>query len=347
MLAIIVLVLILGTLVFIHELGHFLTAKKSNVFIYEFAIGMGPRILKHTGKDGIVYSIRAFPIGGFVQMAGETIEDDKNIKKERFLCNRPWHQRIIVMLAGVFNNFVFAFLLLFLMALIWGTTTTKPIVGDVMDNYPASVSGIEAGDKIIKINNKKTSSWDKVIIELTVKNKKGYYNFTVEKKDGSIKEYKVVPKIEKDSKGNERNVIGIEANQKIYKGLDNAFSYAFSKFGSIISTMFIIIISLFTGGLSISSLSGPVGMYSIVGSSLTAGLQNIIYLTAYLSINLGFINSLPFPAFDGGRAFFLLIEKIIGRPVNQKFENTLHTIGFILLMILMVVITSKDILNLF
>ena len=116
------LIFILGIIILVHEFGHFITAKKSGVYIYEFSIGMGPVIHKHKGKDGIFYNIRAFPIGGFVSMAGEVYEDDGKIKADKFLCNKPWYQRLIILAAGVFNNFVLAFVFLFIIASIWGST---------------------------------------------------------------------------------------------------------------------------------------------------------------------------------------------------------------------------------
>src|SRR5699024_1219428 len=119
-------IFILGIIILVHEFGHFIVAKKSGGFIYEFSIGMGPVIFSHKGKDGIFYNLRALPIGGFVQMAGEVGEDDEKVKKEQFMCNRPWYQRIAILCAGVFNNFVLAILLLFLLACIWGPTSSTP-----------------------------------------------------------------------------------------------------------------------------------------------------------------------------------------------------------------------------
>ena len=118
LISLLVCIFILGIIILVHEFGHFITAKKSGVYIYEFSIGMGPIIYTHKGKDGIDYNIRAFPIGGFVQMAGEVGEDDEKIKKEQFMCNRPRYQRLMILCAGVFNNFVLAILLLFLLAVI-------------------------------------------------------------------------------------------------------------------------------------------------------------------------------------------------------------------------------------
>ena len=134
---------------------------------------------------------------------------------------------------------------------------------------------------------------------------------------------------------------------EVNKGFIPSLKYAFTKFGSLVNQMMYTIGGLFTGKLSVNSLSGPVGIYSIVGSTLKTGVANIIYLIAFLSLNLGFVNVLPFPAFDGGRVLFILIEKIIHRPIDSKIENIFHTVGFILIMLLMVYITVHDIMKLF
>lgn len=342
----IVLIFILGLLVLIHEFGHFIFAKKSGVFIYEFSIGMGPIIFKKIGKDNIQYTIRALPIGGYVQMAGEVSEDDKKVPKEKFMCNKTGLQRFLILVAGVTMNFLLAFVLVFISALIWGSSAIKPIVGEAAPNYPVAKAGIEKGDTILAINNKKCRTWDKAQILLNLKSDDGYYTFKVKKTNGDIKEYKVKPQKEKID-NEERKVFGIQVDTKREYGFITALKYSVLKFGSVINSMILVIGNLFTGNLGLSSLSGPVGIYGVVGQSIVAGIQQIIYLIAFLSINLGFINILPFPAFDGGRILFLIIEKIKGSPVNSKVENTFHTVGFILLMILMVYITLQDILKLF
>ena len=131
---------------------------------------MGPVVYSHKGRDGINYNIRAFPIGGFVQMAGEVYEDDKKIKKEQFMCNRPWYQRLAILVAGVFNNFVLALVLLFVMALIWGPTSSTPKILAVQEDSAASVAGMKSGDTITAINGHKFSSWDVGQIYLYYKN---------------------------------------------------------------------------------------------------------------------------------------------------------------------------------
>lgn len=347
MLTLLYLILILGLLIFIHEFGHFLFAKKFGVHIYEFSLGMGPQILKKTGKDGIVYSLRAFPIGGFVQMAGEVNEDDEKVKKHRFMCNRPWYQRIIILLAGVTFNFILALVLLFASGLIWGSYDNTPIIAEVSEGYPLAEAGIESGDKILEINDYKIQDWDKANIILNLKNKDNTYEFVIEKKDGSVKTYEIKPVIEKDEEGKEAKVFGMYMGSTEKHGSGNAIKYAFGKFASIVRTMALVIVKLFAGQLSLNALSGPVGIYSIVGESVSYGFENVVYLTALLSINLGFVNVLPFPAFDGGHVLFLIIEKIKGSKVDPKLEGIIHTIGFALLMLLMLYITFQDILKLF
>lgn len=347
-LTLILFIFILGIIVLVHEVGHFLWAKKFGVYIYEFSIGMGPVIYSKIGKkDGIKYNIRALPIGGFVAMAGEVYEDDKKIAKERFLCNKPIWQRIIVMAAGVINNFILAIVILLFMSFIWGSNSLTPKVDSVLEGYPMAEAGIVKGDVILAINNDKISSWDEAQILLYYKNDKGYYDFTIKHEDGKIDNYKITPKVEKNEDGIETRIFGVNINQEKTSGILKNIEFAFAKFWAIVSSMWLTIKGLILGKISVNALSGPVGIYNVVGESIAAGAYTVIFLIAYLSINVGVINILPFPAFDGGRILFLLIEKLKGSPVNQKFENLCHTIGFVLLMLLILFITIKDVINLF
>lgn len=345
LLNILYLILILGLLIFIHELGHFLFAKLFKVHIYEFALGMGPTLISKKGKDGVIYAIRAFPIGGFVTMAGEVSEDDKKLKKNAFMCNKPWWQKSIILLAGVTFNFILALLLLFFSSLIWGNRENIPVISEVYNGYPAIEAGIEVGDTILEINNHKINDWDKASVVLALKDKDGVYEFKVKKTNGIIKTYNLKPVDEKTKEGT-RKVFGISATTVEKKGFINSIKYMFTKTGKIIESMAFVVGNLITGKLSLSALSGPVGMYSVVDQTVGYGSETVIYLIALLSINLGFINAIPFPAFDGGRVLFIIIGAIKGSPVNSKIENAFHTIGFILLMLLMLYITFQDILRL-
>lgn len=342
------LILMLGIIILVHEFGHFIWAKKFGVHIYEFSIGMGPVIFSHKGKDKIDYNLRAVPIGGFVSMAGEVYEDDetKKIPKNKFMCNKPWWQRLIILCAGVVNNFILAILLLFVSGLIWGGNALEPVVEKALPEYPMYEAGIKDGDRILEINGKKVSTWDTAQILLVVKNNKDYYTFKVRHNDGNIEEINVVPKKEVVD-GEERTIFGLQVKNTELTGFSGSVKYTFTKFGSVMESMWLTIKYLFTGRISLKALSGPVGIYQVVDEARSIGLNYIIYITAFLSINVGFINILPLPAFDGGRVFFLLVEKIKGSPINSNFENICHTVGFILLMLLMIYITFQDILKLF
>lgn len=348
MITLIILIIMLGIIIFVHEFGHFIVAKKTGVYVDEFALGMGPRIFKWKRKnDPTIYSIRLFPIGGFCAMAGEVVEEsDKKLKKNQYMCNKKPYQKFLILIAGVTMNFILALVLFFIQGIIWGSSNQLSYVGLVTENSAIYKSGIEEGDKIISINGVKTNTWDKIQVALALNNNDDTYEFVVKKQDGSVNKYEVTPNVEKNEKGEEVKVFGFGAGNTLNKGIINSIKYAFIKFYSVISSMALIIIKLFSGNLSLKSLAGPVGMYTVVGESAKLGIQNLIYLTAYLSVNVGFINVIPFPAFDGGRILFVLIEKIKGSPVSPKVENMIHTIGFALLMLLMVLVTYQDILRL-
>ncbi len=346
---ILLFIFILGILVFVHEFGHFMTAKRSGVYIYEFSIGMGPEVKSFKGKDGVKYSIRALPLGGYVQMAGEIYEDDdtKIIPKDKFMCNRPWYQRLVILVAGVFNNFLLAIVLLIVIGAIWGSPSLKPVVGTVMEGYPAEKAGLKAGDTILAINGAKVGTWDKAQLLLLLKDKDGIYEIKVEHKNGKAETLKIKPKIIKDKDGNESKVFGIQTKAIVKRGLLPAIKYGFNKFCSTVEQMWLTLESLFTGGLSVKALSGPVGIYTVVGASRKSGIESVLFLIAYLSMNLGLMNILPIPALDGGHVLFLVIEMITGKKINSRIESKITTIFFMLLIALMIYVSINDVIRIF
>lgn len=343
---ILLFIIILTIIISIHEFGHFIWAKITGVYVYEFAIGMGPKIIsKQYGET--VYSIRAIPFGGFCSLAGEDLDEDdaKKVPKKRRLQNKSCWERFLIMVFGPLNNFILAVVLLFFIALIWGGTTMDPIISKVDKDSAIEKVGIEAGDRIVKINGKKVSTSDDVSLYIALSDPTKKNTITVER-DGKTIDFKVKPK--KVKEGEEVSYkYGMMLKQKKTKGFGNAIVYTYKKTGSIFKQMFITVKSLFTGGVKVSQLSGPVGIYSVVGEQAKTGLANIIYLIAFLSINVGFINLLPIPAFDGGHILFIIIEMIKGSPVKPELENKIHTIFLMLLLLLMLVVTFNDILRLF
>ena len=336
-------IIILSVTIFVHELGHFIFAKRAGIYVYEFCIGMGPRIFKFKRKnDETEYGIRILPIGGFCAMAGEDTLDDENVPKEKKLMNKTWSQRFMTMVAGVMFNFIFAIILLFIIGLINGNPNNKPAVASVPNDGPAYLAGLRVDDVIIKLNNVKINTIDRLMIEYQIN-----YGKPIELevlRDDEILRFTITPEtIESDGGTSYQYDFALDGS--IEKGFFEAIKYAVTKFLSLIEQMFVTFAYLFTGKLSLSNLSGPVGIYNIVGQSAQAGILSLISLTSLLSINVGFINLLPIPAFDGGRILFLIIEKIRRKPVKPEIENRIHAVGLILLMILMIVVTYNDIVR--
>ena len=161
--------LILGVTVLVHELGHFIFAKRAGIYVYEFAIGMGPKLYSFNRKnDETYYSIRAIPLGGFVQMAGEEIEADENIPEDQRLQSKTWGQRFLTIVAGAMFNFIFAIFLLFLMSVIAGAPETRPILGELDENFPAYQMGMAEGDLITTVNHVRVGTWDEVLLQLEI-----------------------------------------------------------------------------------------------------------------------------------------------------------------------------------
>lgn len=339
-------ILVLGITVFIHELGHFIFAKRAGIYVYEFSIGMGPKLFQiHSKKDETVYSIRLFPIGGYVQMAGESVEEDRNIPKEKMLQSKTWFQRFMTIVAGVLFNFLLAMVLFFIIGLINGSPSNYAYINSIVDNSPAFNAGLESDSKIIGLNGKKIRSISHLALEFEI----GYgdkFEFEVVTKENEIK--KVVVEPEKIIDGKEVSYsYGFAYGTKVEKGFLNAIKFAFTNVLALIHQMILVIFYLLTGRLSLNNLSGPVGIYNVVGEAAQYGILTIMNLIGLLCVNVGFINILPLPAFDGGRLLFLIIEKIKGKPVDSKIENIIHSVGMLLLLALMVVITYNDILRLF
>lgn len=366
-------ILVLGVTVFIHELGHFLFAKKAGIYCYEFSLGMGPVLWKFNRKnDETTYAIRLFPIGGFVQMAGEAVDLDEDIPEDKRMQSKTWMQRFLTVSAGVLFNFLLALVIFFIVGMITGTDDQKAYVGSIGENFKVSSSNLQVGDQILKVNGKNSWSSNKTLLLLMVNSGKNL-SLDVKHADGTKENIIIEPTLVKEVVDDNNNVtyeivsektddseykfgIGLKTKSTSVKinSIKDFFSnvyhgviYAFVSFASLIDQMVYTCFYLLTGKISLTSLSGPVGIYQVVGESAKYGFINVVYLIGYICVNVGFINLLPLPAFDGGRVFFMIIEAIRKKPVSPKVENIIHAVGLVLLMILMVVITFNDILRLF
>ncbi len=366
-------ILVLGVTVFIHELGHFLFAKKAGIYCYEFSLGMGPVIWKFNRKnDETTYSLRLFPIGGFVQMAGEAVDLDENIPEDKRMQSKTWMQRFLTVSAGVIFNFLLALVIFFTVGMITGTDDQKAYVGNISENFKVSSTNLKVGDQILKINGKSSWSSNKTLLLLMV-NSGNNISVEVKHADGTKELINIEPTLVKEIKDENDNIkyeivnekndettykFGIGLTRKstsvkvknvkdFFNNLYHSIIYAFVNFVSLLDQMIYTIFYLCTGKISLSNLSGPVGIYQVVGESAKYGFINVVYLIGYICVNVGFINLLPLPAFDGGRVFFMIIEAIRKKPISPKVENIIHAVGLVLLMILMVVITFNDIVRIF
>lgn len=320
-------IFVFGIIVFAHELGHFATAKWSGIKIHEFSLGMGPAILKKQGKETL-YSLRAFPIGGYVKMEGE---DEVSDDPRSFSNKKPW-QRLIILAAGATMNFILAYVLLVIIMFSVGAPSNT--IADIVADMPASEAGIMDDDKIVAIDGNTISSWEEVTSSI---NKSEGKPLVIEVlRDGQKETFNITPILREDGS----YAIGIQT--KVLKQVDKAFGMAGDQFKYFFTSIFEFFASIGKKDVT-GELVGPVGLVNIVGEVSKTGLINLLNLAAYISINLGIVNLLPFPALDGGRIIFVIIEMVMGKPVNREKEGYVHFIGFALLMALMVFLVFKDI----
>ena len=344
MVTLILFIILLGSIIFIHEGGHFLFAKLTGIYVYEFSLGMGPKLFSFN-KGETEYSLRAIPIGGFCQLAGEEGEEEDLPKEKTLPGKKPW-QKFLVMFFGAGFNFISAILVLFFISIIWGATTTEPVLSSVEKDTPAYEAGLRKGDEILEINGHDIWTIDDISLYITIADPTDTTEFKVKKEDGDIKTYQIKPEKTKVD-DEERYIYGIGMQGENRQGLGAALEYTIVKTGSLFKQMGVTLLNLFTGNIRLSQLSGPVGIYEVVGSQASGGIASLLYLFSFLSINVGFINLLPLPAFDGGHILFIIIEKIKGSPVKPETEAKFHAVGLFLLMLLMIYVTFYDILRLF
>lgn len=334
MITIISSIIIFLLVILIHEFGHFIVAKMNGVSVLEFSIGMGPKLFQRE-SNGTVYSLRVLPVGGYCQLEGEDEENDS----PNSLNNQSPLVRLKVILAGAIMNFILAFILLILLMSVSRVSTE---VSGVIKDSPAYSSGIQTGDQIVSINGENVSDGEELL--KSIKESKGDLNIGVIR-DSQSKNIKVTPRLE-----NNIRKIGVNfqeeyniKNFSIVKG----FKKGLITFLNLTGMLYKFLGMLITGQLGLGGVSGPVGVVKEIGNAAKTGVANLIFLLAYININLGVFNLLPIPALDGGRAIFILIEMIFGKKISQEKEGYIHMVGLILLLALIAIVTIKDVIKLF
>lgn len=336
---ILIAILVFGFLIFVHELGHFIFAKIFGVAITEFSLGMGPKLISKKGKDGVEYSLRALPIGGFVAMVGEDEEsDDPNAFDKK-----PAWQRFIIVIAGAVMNLLVGIIIMIILTLCtdrFGGTT----VAEFMDGSASNLSGLQINDEIIEINGYNVHTASDLSYEIM---RNGYepVDVTVIRngKEITIADVKF-PQV------SSQGVAFGSMDFKIYEEPKSFGVICKNAFYSCTSTVKMIWDSLYdliSGRYGIEAVSGPVGVTGAITDAAKTGAHSLFYIVVVISMNLGIFNLLPIPALDGGTLLFTLIEMIFRRPIPKKIENGLKIAGFALLMLLVIFVTFKDIFGLF
>jgi len=344
----------LGILVFVHELGHFLAARLSGIKVKEFAFGFPPNLWSKKFR-GTRYMINLFPIGGYVKLLGE----DESVKDEDAFCNKSVGKRIFVVVAGVLMNFLLAYVAF--MVLFWCSIppiTQAPsayggkvaegsgglYIDEVMPDSLASKYDIRAGDTILQIDTVKSPSVSDLKNEIA-KNKDGSINLFI-KRSGE-------KEIDKKIDIGENTALGVSLWEKIgkvgytwwkvpyYAGVETVRAIEMTVLG-----FYNLLKNLFVSHMVPAEVSGPIGIFGITSTAVKLGFAYVLGLLILLTVNLGIINIFPFPALDGGRLIFLIVEKIRGKKVAENVEGIIHSIGFFLLIALIILVTIRDIIKL-
>lgn len=362
---ILIFIIVLAVLIFVHELGHFLLARWNGIRVNEFKIGFGPKLISW-GKRETEYGFNLIPFGGFVKIHGENPDDELINDPRSFINKKKWRQ-ITVLAAGVFFNFLFAWLI-YVSVFTYGVTAAtngfesyasdftnnRIMVTAVSPGSPAEKIGIKAGDVIVGIANDEKGLNH---VNLSVTNIQSAINasrstpilFAYARGKSPVTTVRIVPE-----RGIVENkyAIGIAMDNvgdlrlPFFKAVYEGGRYTLAMIRDTVVGLYDFLTNIFRGTADFADVVGPIGIAGIVGSAANLGFTYLLMITALISINLGIINFIPFPALDGGRILFVLVEGIIRKAIPIRFANWINAVGFALLMILMVAVTYRDIANL-
>ena len=334
-------VFVFGLLVLVHELGHFATAKLTDMRVDEFAIGFGPKIFSRRYGE-TVYSLRAVPLGGFNDIAGMMPED--NDAGSRGYCRKPIPSRLLVISAGSLMNFVLPIFLFFSIFFFSGVNKVlpDPIIGEVVANKPAAEAGLMAGDRIVKIGDTTVDSWQ--AITTTIGQSDTQKIAVTYERDGEQHVTTITPYYDSNAK---RSLIGIISRTEItHPGFLESVGLAFKTTTSVIGAMVTELMRII-GQPDDANLAGPIGVAQMAGQFAERGFVPLLNFAALLSLNLGIINLLPVPALDGGHIVALMLEAVRGKPMSQKVLGYTQNFGVALLILLMLFATKNDIIRIF
>lgn len=335
-LSILAAVVILSLFVTLHEMGHFIAGRKLGFDILEFAVGMGPVIFKKE-KDGITYSLRALPIGGMCRFYGE----DEETGDGRAFSSHPVWKRMIVIVAGAFMNLLTAIVLASVLLMAYGDYAPQ-VDSFTFENSPAEEAGMLPGDVITAVDGERVQLYSgySMVSSMLAEADSDEVSISVLRNGETVD--LTLHDIYDATEG--RNIIGIQMTiTRVRYGFFPAIGNSFEYIWQMIKAMLQFIGSLFHGEVQRTDVTGPVGIISLIGQAVRTSFETVLIFAVLISANIGLFNLLPLPALDGGRFVFLVIEAIIGKPVPIKVEATVHFIGIILLLGLVLFLTVGDV----
>lgn len=345
-------VIVLGVLIFFHELGHFLVARFFGVGVEKFSLGFGPKIFGK--KVGITeYRISAIPLGGYVKMVGE--EPDAEVDPEQValsFTHKHVLKRILIVAAGPVFNLLLAVLIFYGIFQISGTIILKPIIGDVQDGTPAQAAGLKKGDDIVDINGRQVETWDQMAG--IIADSKGSELVVTVRREGTSPVIRVTPQLKttKNIFGEDipRYVIGITAAGETYTQKLNPFgalTESLIQTYNIVELTVVSVAKIIQGTVSTKTIGGPIMIAELAGQQAKLGATNLLFFIALISVNLAILNILPIPVLDGGHLLFFTIELIIGRPVSIRIREVSQQAGMFVLILLMIFVFYNDITRIF
>ncbi len=349
-------IIVLGILIFIHELGHFILAKLNGVGVLKFSLGFGPALIKKRIGE-TEYRLAVVPLGGYVKMLGEDPSDEESrlspMDPRRSFSKKSLRARSAIVVAGPVFNLLLAILIYMLIA--WtGIPTFPPIIGSVLKDSPADKSGLKAADTIVSIQGKPVKSWDEIPLLMEGATPKDRFEIIIERDSTQFTAH-VSPIMTKGTNifGEEINraVIGITRTDKIVEekmGLIGGFGYGFTQSWQVIKLTGIGVWKMINGSVDVKkSLGGPILIAQVSGETFRAGVMPFFSMIAFISINLFLINLLPIPVLDGGHIMLFGIEAALGRPLRDRPREIAQQIGLFLLILLMMLALYNDVSRLF
>ncbi len=351
--SIISVILVLGGLIFIHELGHHLMARSFGMGVTTFSLGFGPKLWsKKIGKTE--YCLSAIPLGGYCALVGQDDDEEptEGFEREEYFSLRPAWQRLLVVLAGPVANILLAWILCVALAYGYGQSHLLPAIGAVQENSPAAVAGVKTGDVILTINNKNIEDWP--IMANAINESQGKPMAISVQRAGQVKNLSVTAKAttQKNIFGEDKQtwIIGIRASgQTAHEdlGLFESFGVGAQRTWGMLELTWTGFVKLFQRAVPMEQVGGPIMIAQVIGEQTAEGLGSVLAIAALISINLGILNLLPIPALDGGHIVFFVLEMIFRRPVPVKFRAISGQVGFFLLIGLMIFATYNDIMRIF